>query len=488
MKKNSFFSSFWILYLLLGLVFPFVWFGIIGFYGDDFNQIHGIEEFGFLGNISQWINSYGIFYRPLGYFFLTSIYFFLGSSEALIYLFNLILFFLACYFTFLLSYKFFSNKFLSVFVTLFFGLFPFNASAYLQISSSYMIICYSFVAFFFLNLMSYLNEKNKKYKLFLLNFLWFLTLLIYEQATGLILIILINIFYVNFLKNGNDWIKKSCLQSFGFIIVTMVFVFLYFGLPGNPKVETLIELNNQGVETISSKISSEEIVQSESSRFTSLVLKIVNSFSLFSMNFPYVFENLEIYISISLVLMTLLMSYLIPNKFFVPNKNNLFNIFIFGLLWTILTMAPFFLYDSFYMPPYVFVFPSFGIGLSFFSIFFLLVKSRNDFLNNLSFKILIFSFSLFFIIQNYGIYLGTKEEINFWKKLSKDIKNRSILHDENSLIIDRNISFNNNHIFWLKELYGIRYFRHSVEKEIDQINIVSKRNEIHIKIHNFNQN
>jgi hypothetical protein len=151
-------------------------------------------------------------------------------------------------------------------------------------------------------------------------------------------------------------------------------------------------------------------------------------------------------------------------------------------------MAPFFLYDSFYMPPYVFVFPSFGIGLSFFSIFFLLVKSRNDFLNNLSFKILIFSFSLFFIIQNYGIYLGTKEEINFWKKLSKDIKNRSILHDENSLIIDRNISFNNNHIFWLKELYGIRYFRHSVEKEIDQINIVSKRNEIHIKIHNFNQN
>tara|TARA_B100000963_G_C22626679_1_gene672728 strand:+ start:875 stop:2332 length:1458 start_codon:yes stop_codon:yes gene_type:complete len=485
MKKNSFSSSSWILYLLMGLIFPFIWFGIIGFYGDDFNQIQGIEEFGFLGNISQWVNSYGIFYRPLGYFFLTSIYFFLGSSEALIYFFNLLLFFLACYFTFLLSYKLFSNKFLSVFVTLFFGFFPFNASAYLQISSSYMIICYSFVAFFFLKLMSYLNEKNKKYKLFLLNSLWFLILLIYEQATGLILLILINIFYVNFLKNGNNWIKKSCLQSSGFIFVTMLFVFLYFGLPGNPKVETLIELNNQEVETISSEISSEEIVESESSRFTSLALKIFNSFSLFYMNFPYVFENLGIYISISLILMTLLMSYLIPNKICVPNKNKLFKIFIMGFLWTILTMAPFFLYKSFYMPPYVFVFPSFGLGLSIFSIFFLLVKSTSDFLNNLSFKILIFSFSLFFIVQNYGIYLGTKEEIIFWKKLSKDIKNSSI-HKENSLIIDRNISFKNNHIFWLEELYGIRYFRHSVGERLDQINIVSKGNEIHIKIHNSN--
>ena len=200
MKINSFFSSFWVLYLFLGLVFPFIWFGVIGFYGDDFNQILGIKEFGFLGTISQWIYSYGIFYRPLGYFILTSIYFFLGWSEVLIYIFSLFLFFLSCYFTFVLSYKLFSNKFLSVFVTLFFGFFPFNASAYLQISSSYMIICYSFVAFFFLKLISYLNEENKKYKLFLLNTSWFLILLIYEQATGLILIILTNIFYINFLK------------------------------------------------------------------------------------------------------------------------------------------------------------------------------------------------------------------------------------------------------------------------------------------------
>lgn len=206
------------------------------------------------------------------------------------------------------------------------------------------------------------------------------------------------------------------------------------------------------------------------------------------MNFPYVFENLGIYISFSLILMTFLMIYLIPNKVFIPNKNKLFKIFIMGFLWTILTMAPFFLYDSFYMPPYVFVFPSFGIGLSFFSIFFLLFKSTSDFLNNLSLKILIFSFSLFFIVQNYGIYLGTKEEINFWKKLSNDIKNSSILHNENSLIIDRNTSLKNNHIFWLEELYGIRYFRHSVGDRSDQINIVSKGNEIHIKIHNFDQN
>ena len=185
-----------------------------------------------------------------------------------------------------------------------------------------MIICYSFVAFFFLKLISYLNEENKKYKLFLLNTFWFLILLIYEQATGLILIILTNIFYINFLKNKNIWVKKSCIQSFGFVLITMTFVLLYFGSPGNPKVETLIELNNQEIETISSTISLEEITQNESNRLTSLALKIVNSFSLFYMNFPYVFENLGSNIFIFIIFMTFLMSFLITDKIFFPNKKS----------------------------------------------------------------------------------------------------------------------------------------------------------------------
>ena len=173
------------------------------------------------------------------------------------------------------------------------------------------------------------------------------------------------------------------------------------------------------------------------------------------MNFPYVFENLGSNIFIFIIFMTFLMSFLITDKIFFPNKKELLKIFFIGLLWTTSTMAPFFLYDSFYMPPYVFLFPSFGIGLLFFSIFFLLFKSTNDFLNNLSFKFLVFSFSLFFIVQNYGIYLGTKEEINFWKKFSNDIKNSNMLVNKKSLIIDKNISFNNNHIFWLEELYEL---------------------------------
>jgi hypothetical protein len=336
--------------------------------------------------------------------------------------------------------------------------------------------------------MSYLNGENKNYKLFLLNASWFLILLIYEQATGLILIILSNIFYINFFKNKNIWIKKSFIQSFGFVFITIVFVFLYFDSPGNPKVVTLIELNNQEIETISSTISSEEIIQNESNRLTSLALKIVNSLSLFYMNFPYVFENLGINIFIFLILTTFLMSYLIPDKINIPDKSELLKIFYIGLLWTSSTMAPFFLYDSFYMPPYVFLFPSFGMGLLFFSIFFLLFKSTNDFLNNLSFKFLVFSFSLFFIVQNYGIYLGTKEEINFWKKFSNDIKNSGMLDNKKSLIIDKNTSFNNNHIFWLEELFGIRYFKHSLGDELDQIKIVSKGKEIHIDFYDFNQN
>lgn len=488
MKKLDILSSFWAFYLLFGLGFPFIWFGIIGFYGDDFNQILGIEEFGFLGNISQWVNSYGIFYRPLGYFFLTSIYFLFGWSEALIYFFNLFLYLLACYFTYLLSFKLFSNKFLSIFITLFFGFFPFNASAYLQISSSYMIICYIFVAFFFINFLRYLSEESKRYKFFLLNSLWFSILLIYEQATGLILIILFNIFYINFFKNENDWIKKSYLQSFSFVLTTLVFVFFYFSLPGNPKVETLMELNNQEIEIVSSIISSEEIIQSELNRFTSLVSKIVNSLSLFYINFPYVYEFLGIKIFLLLILITLTMSYLIPNKITIPNKKELFKILIFGTSWTILTIAPFLLYDSFYMPPYAFLFPSFGIGLSVFSIFFIIAKSKSESLNNLLSKFLIFTFSLFFIVQNYGIYLGTREEINFWKKLSIDIENNIVLKKEKSLTIDKNKSFKNNHIFWLEELYGIRYFRHSLGENVDQVNIESRGNQIYIILSNFDQN
>ena len=41
----------------------------------------------------------------------------------------------------------------------------------------------------------------------------------------------------------------------------MTFVLLYFGSPGNPKVETLIELNNQEIETISSTISLEKLLK-----------------------------------------------------------------------------------------------------------------------------------------------------------------------------------------------------------------------------------
>lgn len=182
------------------------------------------------------------------------------------------------------------------------------------------------------------------------------------------------------------------------------------------------------------------------------------------------------------------MSYLIPNKITIPNKKELFKILIFGTSWTILTIAPFLLYDSFYMPPYAFLFPSFGIGLSVFSIFFIIAKSKSESLNNLLSKFLIFTFSLFFIVQNYGIYLGTREEINFWKKLSIDIENNIVLKKEKSLTIDKNKSFKNNHIFWLEELYGIRYFRHSLGENVDQVNIESRGNQIYIILSNFDQN
>ena len=60
--------------------------------------------------------------------------------------------------------------------------------------------------------------------------------------------------------------QKIFYSIFGFVFITMTFVLLYFGSPGNPKVVTLIELNNQEIETISSTISSEEIIQNESNR------------------------------------------------------------------------------------------------------------------------------------------------------------------------------------------------------------------------------
>ena len=42
------------------------------------------------------------------------------------------------------------------------------------------------------------------------------------------------IFYINFFKNKNIWVKKS-YSIFGLFFITITFVFLYFGSPETQK-------------------------------------------------------------------------------------------------------------------------------------------------------------------------------------------------------------------------------------------------------------
>ena len=121
-------------------ILPIALFGFPPLYGDDYNAIDSISSMGFYGSLESWINGYGVFYRPIGAIIHFGIYYLFFPNIELLYFVSLIIYLLIGYLLFELINKIKgSSASLSNFVAIFFITFPFNLTAYLQLSSIYFL-------------------------------------------------------------------------------------------------------------------------------------------------------------------------------------------------------------------------------------------------------------------------------------------------------------------------------------------------------------
>lgn len=457
-KINLFIKNPYVIVFLFSIcsAMPSVIFGNLGFYGDDFNMFDSLESFGFLGSIREWQDAYGLFYRPVGITFLLSAYAVLGDSSSWMYSLSFFLYISLSILIYKVSLKYFKDVNLSLFITIFFSAFPLNAAAFLQLSSLYMIL----TSILFLVLLDRLAElkNNDSFLSYLGIFLiWLLALFSYEQITGLIIIIL-SIFFIKSNFNDGNETKNFLFQLVAFALVTLIFMALYFSSSGNTKVKTLESLNDQSSGQLVSSDAGMTYAQKSNTFHSSRSEAILDKIDRTS---DFLFEN-TLYATNKILdsgLTALALCFFLVITVYVilslnvrgpPRKlSGLYS--LVGFVWIAVTLAPFFLYKSVHIPPYVLLLPAIGLSLLAYGLFWLLWPTRFVSAPERVFKVYIVFIFLFFHINQYGLYFGIKEELSFWEEISYKYNNKLDLTN----IKPRE----NNHIFWAEKLYGVRHFQ-----------------------------
>ena len=462
---------------------PLILFGVPGFYGDDFNMLGSLEiGNGIIGSVQIWISEYGLVYRPVGIFFLNSVYAFFGHSENLIYGISLLIYSLFILIVFKSAKIFTNDNSLALFVTLFFSSFPFNATAFLQISSLYMM----FTGLSCLLLMILIHLKYRKFRLkglTLIALIWAMLLLSYEQITGLVAVI----FYLTFIENKSKGtfqsFKTSVLSNSLIIIFTFCFMLFFFLSSSNPKVKTVKDLNQITQE----KILNEETISKEfnidqarantfsESRLDALISKFERSSSFLYNNFSYSLENLVK----NKITGSILLFFLFMHTFLIllcpiraPSREFAAKQLIFGFIWVASTLLPFFLYKSVHIPPYVLLIPSIGLAYFIYGMFWLLPFPRQRNISKYLFKAFLALLVMNFQIQQYGYYFGLKEELSFWGDVAGQYSELEKLNEHSSSLRISLDKKNNQHIFWIEKLVGVRFFYDSINSNNNDVAVV----------------
>jgi len=455
------------IYTVTVIFYPFFLFGNLGFYGDDFNMLLGLQDEGYLGSLKTWSEEYGKLYRPIGISLLTAIYLLFGDSSLFMYSFSFLLYVVLALFIFITSREIFKSNTFSFFLTILFVSFPLNATAFLQLSSMYMI----FTILAFLYLIKKLHKQDIRsysHKFYILVFIWTLLLLSYEQVTGLILLIYMILFYQAKSSHHIDF-KNLFVKSIIFTTVTLMFMVVYFIQDGNPKMITVETLNQASVNFIeSTEHSEQEMISStlHDSRLSSLIDKIDRTFIFLKANTTYSFIKIAETGLVGYVLLTLLIFpiiFITKFKIQIPTIDECCLFILVGMSWILATLAPFALYSSLHIPPYVLLIPSIGCFIFLFGIYWLVIPAKyHDFGSN-TFKIGMCISLLFFQINQFGVYAGIKEELSYWERVSTQIN----LYGRAEKILERD----NLHLFWAEKLYGHRHFRNLTKKDIYDFHI-----------------
>jgi hypothetical protein len=483
---------FWLLSASFIVILPLIFFGGPGYYADDFHMINGLNDSGLIGSIRLWIDGYGWPYRPVGISFMYSYYYFLYQYPFWIYLIYQVIYLSIGWLLYDQVYQITTHKWLSVFVSLFFILFPFNPTAYWQLPSVNMVV----VILFTLVVAAQLIKKSKSNQylyLSLLSLCWLVLLFSYEQFAGLMIVVIL-IMWIRELNIGVYLAsKKTLINSLLLIFGTLFFLLSYFMTTQNAKISSLIKINTeyQVTQDISENIKNTSDIEMpqlilSGSRFDSTLIRLLKVSKYVPSNLNYAISNLADSGTKGIFLLLLLI-FFATMTFFVDvikiNKTTSMTIMGIGILWLVVTVVPFFLYPEANIPVYTLMMPSIGIGLAVYGFFSWTCHFINLTFFSYTARLFLFIVALAFPLLQYGYYFGLKEELSYWENVAEKIQSyKGDLLMGSSLILHNIDDKNNNHIFWLEKAFAERHLRDHIGFEMPSIKIDRQKDQITISL------
>jgi len=477
----------WYVLIVFLVLFPFFLYGAPGYYGDDFNSFLAIDRFGLVGAIEHWIDQYSIGYRPIGIVILYSVYDIFRGSINLFYFISIAIYLSFVWIVYRECLRISMDPLLSIFVTVFFSLFPFNPTAYLQLSSIYMMVAGG-ISIFLIGKVVTNNRPNSNQYLLMFGLLWGGVLLIYEQVTGLVAVLVVLVWLVRVNVMSKTALRESIRVGIVFGVITLLFVLLYVFSPNNPKITTLKELNSSSAPSVVHDIPSAELIDKEidiatiktTGRLDSFQVRLIQAFNFLVDNVNYAWSSLQstnvgwfLIPVLSLALLLVLYLRVIP-----PDRKIAFIYLLVGCLWFVSTISPFLLYQQVHIPPYTLLIPSIGVALALYGGFWFVLPGQATLVKVGVFKALLATVLVLFTLLQAGYYAGLNEELRYWEKISLKLEPM-----KNDLIAGHTVCLEdglpekfNAHIFWLEKAVGHRYLRVLMGDEYAKLDVMRHTN------------
>ncbi len=477
---------FWLTFSCVVVILPLLLLGEPGLYGDDLNVYLSMEQHSFKGAITHWLNEYGWSYRPVGITVLYSYYALLSESPFFLYLGYQLCYVILALVLYREVIKLTASVPAGIFAALFFVFFPFNPTAYWQVSSLMMVVATLFVVMLIRPLMTSAS-KGAYGTFFCLSLCWLLLLFSYEQLLGLAAVISLCIVLKNYTGNWFAAIKKSMIPVAILALLSIIFLVAYLSSSSNPKLvslnainaaSTAVQLDNplSGDATAQSffenyvedKVNTNNVYSGRLGNFLARIEKATHfllgsvaysSNSLAASGiFGYIVLLAILFLGLSVVASSISVS--------TMTKQTALLCVFFGSLWVVVTLAPFFVYSKVNIPPYTLMLPSIGLGIAIFGFLqFILLAFSNIYLTYLI-KCVLAIFIIVMPLIQYGYYAGLKEELSYWDTVATKIQKETVVELNRAVIVNDLQDKDNRHIFWLEKAIGLRYISAQLDQRV----------------------
>jgi len=325
---------------------------------------------------------------------------------------------------------------------------------------------------------------------------WLMILFSYEQIVGVAAVIIFITFVYNFSEGYKVALSRSKFVSIYILIITVIFILLYTMSPGNPKIITLNNINKNveltqmfvandveqnSIESLDKELFNGVTVVVESGRLKAFFDRIVYSKNYLYGSIFYGFDSLVKQGVKGILLFCMVFMFAFFTLFIQFNLSSKKKGFIFistGLLWSIATIAPFFLYKQVHIPPYTLLIPSVGLGVMIFGFACILLPSKKKYMYYIWLKGLLFVAILIMPVSQYGYYFGLREELSYWESIATNIEPHKQTLKNGGRVVLHNIPIKkNNHIFWIESLVGYRYLYTTLGIEFPIFNTQKREND-----------